>query len=392
MPTLACDVALHVSLSLDDADHDGQIAPARGERATLLAAAVWRDGEIWHSAVLLVDFDSSGRATLRWRQDSSTSPDLGRLTSPPARLRAPRTSANGGDTVVIANGWPFATGAATQAAEGTLLQFDAATGRSLPPLLHIEARLVSGVATVDGDGDGVTDRLYVADAAWRVWRLDRRLSSGAPASPFTVSLFADLSAMAVSGAALQVTPDVALMARGAERSLEVALGTSNAPEREAPGHWLFVLRDALPGAAGNLATPSPIRPPELLRVEQTTAIDADVPAPVRGIVVRLPGALSSPVLTVAGHRIVVTRARETRGCPLRVDETQPLEVTSLSPEWLVRHEHDRGGTRCRALLVRREGADSAAPVLECRLGSAVLSQCPSIPSVRRDYWLRRDAQ
>jgi len=249
-----------------------------------------------------------------------------------------------------------------------------------------DAALVGGVTAVSIDGDGITDRLYLADAAWRVWRLQRVSPPGTSPPRFSATRLAELGAMAQAGAALQFAPDVALMA-GSPRALEIALGSSNTPGAIAARHWLFVLRDPL-----TATTFAPIRPADLQRVGATSATPL---APVvRGLAASLDGPLAAPVLTVAGHRLVVTRASgATAVCPLRVEEPETFQVALLTPElaWITRTVPAATGSRLW-LTPARAGDASTLPRLECRLGDALLPHCPEIRAVRRDYWLREDAQ
>jgi len=263
----------------------------------------------------------------------------------------------------------------------------------LPTLFSVDAPLVSGVTGVDIDGDALTDRLYVADAAWRVWRLVRTPERNAPPGAFTATLLADLRSLAEAGAALQFAPDVALT--GNPRSLAVSVGSSNAPAQLALRHWLFVLRDPL-----DVPALAPLHAEDLQRVG--AAPDTALARDSRGLAAALPGPLAAPVLSVAGHRLVVTRASgPSATCPLQVEEeAETLQVSVLTPalEWRTRTVSAAPGSQL-SIAVRSVAADAAedagragAPLLECRLGDLPLPECPQVRSVGRDYWVREDAQ
>ena len=113
-PPVVCDATLHVSLSTDDTDGDGRIEPAQGERARLLASAVWRTQDALRSAVFVISLDGAGAATFAWMHDSRELPDMQRLVSAPTLLRN-RSGEHHHDSVVVATGWPFVASAQVQA-------------------------------------------------------------------------------------------------------------------------------------------------------------------------------------------------------------------------------------------------------------------------------------
>lgn len=391
----ACDASLFATLSTDDADGDGRIDARRHERARLLVAANWRVGQQWRSAILAVELGAAGTATLAWRNDSTDMPALGRLAAAPARLTMP-PAGDAGDAIIVAGGWPRSDMPVAGGSAGSLLAFDAATGRALPMLFTTDANLVSGVTMVDGDGDGATDRLYFADARWRVWRLDRTSSPPGATAAFFPTLFADLGTMAEPGAALQFAPDVALAEVGAPRMLEVALGSSDVPGSMALRHWLFVLSDPLPlqGAIDVAIASSPIRPSDLLPSGVAGKADEEVATASRGKVISLPGPLATAPITVAGHRLVATRASAGKDrCTLRVDEPELFDLLTLTPTFEQR-SYRIGAERDAAFsLSRSTAADGrSSPRLVCALGSTPLPQCPRIDAVQRDYWVRKDAR
>jgi hypothetical protein len=368
-----CDATLDAVLALDDRNGDGRIDSGRGEEARVLVSSSWRRAGLWHSAVMALQL-RTGTARITWRHDSDNVP-LGRLTAAPTLVRGARAE---DDLVVVAGGWPLQPAVDPLHAGGELLAFDARSGTVLPSPFRSRASLVSGITAIDSDGDGSSDRLYFADAAWQVWRLDR--ASVDREARFTRELLADLSGLAEPGAALQFPPDVVLAGNGGARSLEVTLGTSDAPMRRAARHWLVVLHD-------QQAVPGPILPTDLRRIDGLSR-----PASTRddrGLLLALPGPLTTAVLTVGGQRIVATSLALRDPCALRVTEAEPVQVTTLAPDYSITRVALSAEPKARLTLEWHDAPQG--PQLECRLGTAAASMCAAQAGVTRDYWVRKDA-
>lgn len=371
-----CDAALAATLELDDRNGDGRIDQATGERARLFASASWRSGNAWRSAVLAIEIGATGRARVAWEQDSTALGALGRDVPAPVRIRL---GAGGPERVLVAAGWPRDPLADALTSGGELLMFDAESGATLPSPFRSRASLTSGIAAIDLEGDGATDRLYLADAAWQVWRID--LTGGR----FDARRLADLSARREAGAAFAFAPDVALEGQDRSKRLDVTLGTSDAPARRAARHWLFVLRDPFEADPAG-----PISVADLLAVDATTP--SSVADGVRGLLLALPGPLAAPVLTVAGALVIATHAVVIDRCALHVEEAAPVQVSLLGAET---GTFELRSTRVAVepgsrLSLDWQGAGTDAR-LGCFIGSQAVPLCPELPLVTRDYWVRKDA-
>jgi len=330
-----------------------------GEARVYVTSSI-REGDAHRSFVAAVQVPPTGEPRLLWSRDDTTLPGLGWVVAAPAVVHgAPR------DSVAVASGWspmpPHATGA------GQVLLIDADSGAPLASALRVDVPVPGGLASVDLDADGRTDRLYATDAAMRIWRLQRR--AGAPGIAFDARAIADLKTLTDPHAAFLHAPDVALHREGASLSLHVTVGTGDRPGERSGRHWLFRLTEG-PDAIGT--------PP---------------PTPMSRVA--LDGALAATPLTVAGRQIVVTRHGGDATCG-RV-EAEPVTVATLPPLLPASSRiEDFANTTVSAPPDARvrlvESADAGgATRLRCVLGTTTLTLCPAVRRLQRDWWSRDDA-
>ncbi len=258
LPALACDATLQATLALADTELPtvastcravngrGCWPPRCGAREIGGSRRCWP----WTST------RSGARVPRRGCRTPRRSPRS--VADVTARRRSRRRSEGDADTVVVSSGWPWLASPPDASPPVSSCSSTPSPAAVRPALLRTPASLVGGVTAIDRDGDGRSDRLYVADAAWRVWRLDRATGS-ATSTWLGATPFADLAAMAEPGATLQYAPDVALMGDGDRRRLDVSIGTSNAPGRVALRHWLFVLHDSFDTPGRGCDGPDPPR-------------------------------------------------------------------------------------------------------------------------------------
>jgi hypothetical protein len=369
-----CDVQLHATVEVRDVDADGRIDARRGEYARVYATATWGGTTSPGAAVVALEI-GAGNARLAWVRGTDTWGSLGLPAAAPAVVR-PAADAN--PLLVLSAGWPRDALDPRQA-HGELLLLDAGTGVPQPSPFTTDAALVSGVTALDLDADGATDRMYLADARLRVWRLALDTPASAAGLQLTATLLADLSGLAGPDAgAIQFAPDVAPGGAAARQWLDVTVGTSDRPGLRAARHFLVTVRDALIGD-----------------VPQAPLLAADAQ------VLHLPGPLVAAPLTLAGRRLVATGGR----APPRCDVPAVVFVTILEP--LVVPPDASGpapgsievldGVEVTALpgdefsIAWLPVSDAGEPSARCRFGDVDLPSCPAGPALMRDYWLRKDA-
>lgn len=330
------------------------------EEARVYLAASIHEGDGYLSFIAAVHVPPSGEPRLLWARDAGTLPGLGWVVAAPAVIHDRPRSA-----IAITSGWgpmpPHATGA------GQVLLLDADSGALLGSALRVDVPVPGGVTPVDLDADGRTDRLYVTDAAMRVWRLQRR--AGAPGLAFDARAIADLRPLSDAHAFFLHAPDVALHREGMGLSLRVTVGTVDRPGEHSGGHWLFRLTDG-----ANARETEPTMPASR---------------------VALDGALAATPVTVAGRQIVVTKRSGGAGCGAR--DVEPVTVTALPPllpassrvedfpNMMVTAPPD-----ARVRLIESTDGGGAAR-LRCVLGSMPLTLCPAVRRLQRDWWSRDDA-
>jgi hypothetical protein len=409
-----CAGRLWVTPEPRDLDGNGSIDAARGERLRLHVLAL--PGAPGAAPVLTALELRGTEARVVWTrvfEDPRTTgvalaaPALATL-HPEARqgasLPAPLTTRTRA-ILLLGSGWPRDEHADARHTRGNVLGFDAATG--LPVALadaDFDASLPGGIATVDLDGDGATDRLYLTDAAARLWRADVRGTTGGATLRWW--LLADLSGDLEADHFFEYAPDVTLLRHSPDgTSLAITTGTSDRAPRSAGTHWLFQVHDSRAGAPPPpvLAAALPLRdaPPS-----GATGSDAAGFAQHSGFRLRLPGPLAAAPLTIAGHLLVATATAgaatpSPRACAGPMMAREPLTVTRVDATPLREHAataavtvHEARGAPLQAGWL--EGSTEAAGPLTCTLGDTTLGDtrlalCPTVPRLERNYWLRRDA-
>lgn len=414
-----CAGRLWVTPEARDLDGNGSIDAAHGETlrlhvlalpgapgaAPLLTALELRGSEARVLWTRVFDEPRTAGVALAMPALATLHPDARQgasLPAPPAA--ATRT------VLLLGSGWPRDEHADARHTRGSVLGFDAATG--LPVALadaDFDASLPGGIATVDLDGDGATDRLYLTDAAARLWRADVRAAAGGATLRWW--LLADLSGDLGADHFFQFAPDVTLLRHAPDETiLAITTGTSDRATRSAGTHWLFQLHDSRAGAP-----PPPVLAAALALRDAppsgAAASDAAGVAPRGGFRLRLPGPLAATPLTIAGRLLVVTAATPAARSCVGPVAPEPLTVTRIDAAPLREH----AATAVVTVLAARgaplqaawlEGATAGAGSLTCTLGDAALGDaalgdtdlgdtglapCPAVPRLGRDYWLRRDA-
>jgi type IV pilus assembly protein PilY1 len=232
-----------------DADNDGFIDPANGDRVWLYFGL--KRGGPYYGAL-----DVSRRtARSLWTAGADTLDGLSDAWSTPAvaRVRISGATQNGEHFVLIVGGG-YAGDAANAEAEGAggtiatgnrLFMLDAATGQLLWSagdqrgtdlvLAQMTHAFAARITAIDWDGDEFADRLYAADVGGRIWRFDV-WNGRAPDKLVTGGVFASLGAVpplresAAASEARQFfnAPDVALMQPRAEHPwYNIAIGSGN---------------------------------------------------------------------------------------------------------------------------------------------------------------------
>jgi hypothetical protein len=285
-----------------------------------------------------------------------------------------------------------------------------ATANASLQVPNMNAPILARPAVIDLDGDGLADRIYAADTAGRIWRLD--LHNGALRKDWARAvLFADLSSGGARG--FIAAPDVVLHQQaGGAPWLSIAIGsTSIEPSAE---NRFYVLRDT-----AELALP--IHDTDLRRVDiRTGTVDSDIDLAndplLRGYYLPLGTAqVFTSSVTINGTLLFTTSLSTLR--PL----TMPAElcIPALPPTNLEVHAlTTRNGAP--ALDLNADGviddrdavltlhglhaADSAlrfadtpsdAPgngaLRSCLIEAEVIPGCALDTHAHRRYWLREDA-
>jgi hypothetical protein len=153
------------------------------------------------------------------------------------------------------------------ARSGALLWSAGATADALLQVPEMDAPILARPVPIDINGDGLDDRIYVADTAGRLWRLD--LKPDAELEDWaTVRLFADLSGDDTRG--FIAAPDVALhVGSDGARWFSIAIGSySRTPAAE---NRFYVLRDdAAPTAAAQDNADTPLHEADLWLADSNT--------------------------------------------------------------------------------------------------------------------------
>jgi hypothetical protein len=272
----------------------------------------------------------------------------------------------------------------------------------------MDATLLAPPTLVDLNGDGLDDRIYIADAAGRIWRID--LDNTAPAEDRAKAvLFADLSPQGNRG--FIAAPDVALHQQaGAAPWLSIAIGSySTALPAD---NRFYVLRDTawLPSSlseASDADTPLPLRDADLLAADATIGLGdlANDPA-LRGYYLPLDAEqVFAASLTINGV-VVFTTAPPSIGCAALSTPTQiqvrAIDATNAAPALdmnadglTLRNPHAANSTVRIATAQDQTPSQSEAPnnrlLLRCLIDAEPIPGCQLDTRPHRQYWLREDA-
>jgi hypothetical protein len=299
-----------------------------------------------------------------------------------------------------------------EARSGALLWTAGATSGALLQVPGMDAAILARPVPLDLDGDGWHDRVYAADVAGRIWRLD--LTPGAARDHWARALqFADLSGGGLRG--FLAAPDIALQAAsGRAPWLSIALGSVSF-ENQAAANRFYVLRDSVSGsdADDGPAPSSPLRDVDLRIAEGVLGIGAlRDDERLRGFYLPLGAAqVLAPSLTVDGVVVFTAAlvpttpaggcAANAAGMPGRIE----VHAVAARDGALAFDLNADGSVDGQDALLRLEGArtaDSGLHVADvddadapgrrsCLVGTNPVPGCSLDTRLRRRYWLREDA-
>ncbi|MEP7312670.1 MAG: hypothetical protein ABI859_08805, partial [Pseudomonadota bacterium] len=259
-----CHGAVEIVLVHDDLNHDGLVDPQAGDTARLYVSSSWSAAvpqAFAVSTISAVDISQPRAPRVLWVRDGRTLPDLGLLAASvtPARIRVGSSNRDPRHNVLVFGaGLPLQTRSTANSASGRRLYIvDALDGRLLwsgaastgnQTFVAMQAAFAGGIAALDLNADGYTDRLYAGDLASSLWRFDvwqgqsvRSLLTGgviaALANPLTATARGFRSA-----------PDVALLTNaGSQPSFSIGIGTQALPGAGVTAdNWFFLVRDLHP--------------------------------------------------------------------------------------------------------------------------------------------------
>lgn len=357
--------------------------------AATVAIAATRDSG---SLLVAVRIDFAGQPSVSWSHDWASLPALGRLAGAPSLVR---WQPGGPLEVLLGNGWPREETADATTTAGALLRLDARNGQPHESPWSDEAALPGEVTALDGDADGAVDRLYLADAANRLWRLD--VPATLPGAPVRVRplMLAALGGGVPPEAAFIHAPDVALAASDEFPSFSVAIASSDRPRRHSARHALVVARDPFVRAPPTDRERAAYRPTSWDELADVNAGAAQALASP-GYRLALDAPATGPALTVGGKVRVATGV--TPPCAVDVEwPPVPLTIHALpiapGPLGPVRDERIQttAAPDARLDLDWSTPGDDRADAARCTLDGRVLDDCGLGPRVTRRYWLRRDS-
>ncbi|MEY2853700.1 MAG: hypothetical protein RL030_832 [Pseudomonadota bacterium] len=259
-----------------------------------------------------------------------------------------------------------------------------ATAGALLQVPGMDAAILARPVPVDLDGDGWHDRIYAADVAGRIWRLD--LVNGAERERWAnARMLADLSGGGIRG--FLTAPDIALHdAHGQNPWLSISLGSVSL-EGQPEENRFYVLRDSVENTA---------RDDERLR-DYFVTLGA--------------GQVLAPSLTIGGNVVFTVAQMTTRqvgGCAAIAEgRAARIEVHAIAA-------HDGtpaldlnvdGTVNEQDAILSLEGARPADSALHmaskddadrpgqrnCLVGNDPIPGCTLDTRLRRRYWLREDA-
>ena len=150
-----------------------------------------------------LDITNPDQPSFMWKKDSSDwGEELGQTWSEPVLTKIPGHT---GPVLIVGAGYAPATkdsagiGVADSKGRGVFIvnaengslihHFGRGTATSVTTISGLEDSIPNSVATLDSDGDGLTDRLYASDTGGNVWRMDL---PSADKSTWSAFKFADL--------------------------------------------------------------------------------------------------------------------------------------------------------------------------------------------------------
>lgn len=302
------------------------------------------------------------------------------------------------------------------AVSGALLWTAGPSAATVQRIAGMDAPFGDALTAIDMNGDGVHDRLYAADLAGRVWRLD--LATGAQRDTWASGgVFADLAAVDGSRGFV-AAPDVALIRpAGSAPWLSIALGTMSTSGAPASNRF-YLLRDRDPLATGEERSAqalAPIREADLLPIESTSdaaSASQDVASHPGFYVILGAGQVLAPSLTVNGV-IVFTAAQSARSTVItcapgnRATAPTVLDISSidaidgrtaldLNADGEV-DARDRRMTLPNALPasagidIAPAGDGDPPGFRRCAVAELPITNCQVDTRVKRRWWRREDA-
>jgi type IV pilus assembly protein PilY1 len=287
------------TLYTEDKNADGTIDYTAGDKA-ILYAGLRRGGRAYYA----LDVSNPESPALLWRIVAGDSgfEDLGWTFSQP---RIGRVLIDGEIVPVVVFGGGFDRAYDNPLAEVSnpvgrgIYVVHGLTGALLRHIQHtgMQDSIPSAVSAVDTTGDGLMDRILVADLGGRLWRVD--IAAGSAPSTWTTSLLADLGRRAAGAAAGGTddrrffhAPDVvqsSMLVQTGDTTAEtvkfhaVLIGSGDRanPLYNVPNNWFFMIRDL---NFGVLTSPddTAYKMEDLEDVTSFNQIDAEVPTTSAG--------------------------------------------------------------------------------------------------------------
>ncbi len=297
-----------------------------------------------------------------------------------------------------------------EAGSGALLWTAGATAGALLQVPGLDARILARPAPIDLNGDGWHDRIYAADTAGRIWRID--LTNGLARERWArATQLADLSGNGLRG--FLAAPDIALHeSRDRAPWLSIALGSVSFEDQSAANRF-YVLRDSATAAAPDNVPAVPTVDADLKLSEGTQGIGSlRDDERLRGYYLPLGAAqVLAPSMTVGGvvvFTVAQTTSLQAGGCaalasglPARI-EVRAVAADTGAPSFDLNAD---GLLDSRDAVLALESArpadsfvrmapgdDADAPgQRHCLVGNDRVPGCTLDTRLRRRYWLREDA-
>lgn len=297
-----------------------------------------------------------------------------------------------------------------EAGSGALLWTAGATAGALLQVPGMDAPILARPAPIDLDADGWHDRIYAADTAGRIWRID--LTNGLAREHLaSATQLANLSGDGLRG--FLAAPDIALHeAPGRTPWLSIALGSISFEDQSAANRF-YVIRDSASATAPGAAPAVPVADADLRLSDGTQGIGSLRDGErLRGFYLPLGAAqVLAPSLTVGGV-VVFTVAQspslQAGGCATLANGlTARIEVRAMAadngaPSFDLNADGLLDSQDARLVLGSALPADSSVRMAPrddtetpgqrtCLIGSDRVPGCTLDTRLRRRYWLREDA-